>query len=147
MQTPCHVIILTTVMFALEPIKPLTIKLQTRIQDIYQGHKLVDETIDFIKSRRADIDDAFDQWYSQASSLLASVGVEEVTLPRRVEKQVMEAITQEILLKNILKEYCVSLSLTTLPISLRHGLTKKSRICAELLVLLPTVSASDNFFI
>ena len=45
--------------FALEPIKSLSIKLQKRNQDIY---KLVDETIDS-KSRRADIDDAFDQWY------------------------------------------------------------------------------------
>ena len=60
MQTPCHAISLTTVMFALEPIKPLTIKLQKRNQDIYQAYKLVDETIDFIKSRRADINDTFD---------------------------------------------------------------------------------------
>ena len=42
--------------FALEPIKSLSIKLQKR-KDIY---KLVDETIDS-KSRHADIDDAFDQ--------------------------------------------------------------------------------------
>ena len=60
MQTPCHAISLTTVMFALEPIKPPTIKLQKRNQDIYQAYKLVDETIDFIKSRRADINDTFD---------------------------------------------------------------------------------------
>ena len=46
MQTPSHAVSLTTVMFALEPIKPLTIKLQKRNQDVYQAYKLVDETID-----------------------------------------------------------------------------------------------------
>ena len=47
MQTPVHAVSLTTVMSALEPIKPLTIKLQKRNQDIYQAYKQVDETIDF----------------------------------------------------------------------------------------------------
>ena len=106
----------------------------------------MDESIDFIKSRRADIDDAFDQWYSQACSLLASVRVEEVALPRRVERQVHrnnhQGDTAEEYFKRIL---CISLSLRALPISLRHGLTKKNRICAELLVLTPTISASDKF--
>ena len=36
MQTPVHAISFITVMFTLEPVKPLTVKLQQRNQDILQ---------------------------------------------------------------------------------------------------------------
>ena len=44
MQTPVHATSFITVMFALEPVKPLAIKLQQRNQDIYKAYKRVDET-------------------------------------------------------------------------------------------------------
>ena len=60
----------------------------------------MDETIDFIKSRHADIDDAFDQFFIQACSLLASVGVEEVQGRRNRPGRPGSCWT------NILKEEC-----------------------------------------
>ena len=45
MQTPVHAISFITVMSTLEPVKPLTVKLQRRNQDMYKAYKHVDETI------------------------------------------------------------------------------------------------------
>ena len=46
-----HAISFITVMFTLEPVKPLTVKLQRQNQDVYKAYKHVDETIDDIKSQ------------------------------------------------------------------------------------------------
>ena len=128
-------------MFALEPIKPLTTKLQKRNQ---QAYKLVDETIDFIRSRRADIDDTFDHRYSQACSLLASVRVEEAALPRRVERQVHKSNHPGDSAEEYFRRMLFIPFLDNITYQLETWFDKK-RICAELLVLTPTISASDKF--
>ena len=74
-------------MFALEPVKPLAIKLQQRNQDVYKAYKRVDETINYVKSQRAMVDSKFKRWFEKAHTLLQSVGVEDITIPRRVGRQ------------------------------------------------------------
>ena len=145
MQTPVHAISFITVMFTLEPVKPLTVKLQQRNQDVYKAYKHVDETIEYIKSQRVTVDSSFKRWFERAHTLLQSVGVDEMTVPRRVGRQThrnnIPGDSAEVYYKRALAIPFIDNVIE----QLENRFNKESRNCAELLLLAPSLTVTDEF--
>lgn len=58
----------------LEPIRPVTMKLQRSNLDSYEAYEMIDSTRDRILASRNNIDDEFSEWFKEASELAESVG-------------------------------------------------------------------------
>ena len=65
----------------LEPIRPITVKLQRSNIDSYEAYEMIDATIDRLKGYRNDIDQEFQEWFHAATTLVESAGG-VVSLPR-----------------------------------------------------------------
>ena len=58
----------------LEPIRPITVKLQRSNIDSYEAYEMIDATIDRLKGYRNDIDQEFQEWFHAATTLVESAG-------------------------------------------------------------------------
>ena len=58
----------------LEPIHPITVKLQRSNIDSYEAYEMIDATIDRLKGYRNDIDHEFQEWFHAATTLVESAG-------------------------------------------------------------------------
>ena len=58
----------------LEPICPITVKLQRSNIDSYEAYEMIDATIDRLKGYRNDIDKEFQEWFHAATTLVESAG-------------------------------------------------------------------------
>ena len=58
----------------LEPMRPITVKLQRSNIDLYEAYEMIDATIDRLKGYRNDIDQEFQEWFYAATTLVESAG-------------------------------------------------------------------------
>ena len=58
----------------LEPMRPITVKLQRSNIDSYDAYEMIDATINRLKGYRNDIDQEFHEWFHAATTLVASAG-------------------------------------------------------------------------
>lgn len=67
-------------------IKPLSVSLQKKTRDIIEAYAHVEEVATALSDIRADLQDTFAVWFTEAETLAESVN-EQVTMPRTVDRQ------------------------------------------------------------
>ena len=81
-----HITALVVLKDGLQPVKELSIKLQKRNSDIYEAYDHINFVVKEVQSMRVNIDELWDEWFSEASSMAEDVGV-SIDIPRTTKVQ------------------------------------------------------------
>ncbi len=77
---------LVTARNTLSHVKPMSVKLQKRSNDIYKAYTMIKDTEDILDHVRSESDVEFSQWFGEAERLANSVGTEP-RVPRLAGRQ------------------------------------------------------------
>ena len=128
------IVVFMTTKSVLDDVRPLTVKLQRRDQDVAKAYKLIDEMKDTWKN----IDMKFKSWYEEALKLAASVGVTE-TVPRRTSYQRYRNNTPSQLPIDYYRRAVAIPLLDNLITQLQQRYTGQERHAHGLLCLIPSI--------
>ena len=81
-----HITALVILKDGLQPVKGLSIKLQKRDSDIYETYDHINFVVKEVQSMHVNIDELWDEWFSEASSMAEDVGV-SIDIPRTIKVQ------------------------------------------------------------
>ena len=103
---------LTVTMKILAVIKPISVKLQKKSNDIVKANKMISETEKELKELRNKNDDVFKRWYAYDVEISSELGTEQST-PRTASRQQFRANAPMTHLRNITTAIYSFHSLTT----------------------------------
>ena len=91
------------------------------------------------------VDSKFKRWFEKVHTLLQSVGVEEITIPRRVGKKIQRNNVPGESSQVCYKRALAIPFLDNIIELLECRFNKENRNCSELLLLAPTLTVTDKF--
>ena len=126
----------------LDEVKPLASKFQKRDQDVSEAYKMVDSSIQNIRSTRDNIDEVFTSWYnSEILPLADNVGVSE-SVPRKTSLQRNRTNTpSDSPLEHYKRAIAIPL-LDSLLLQMKDRFCEDQNYVKQLLYLVPSVMTS-----
>jgi hypothetical protein len=121
---------------ALEVLRPITVKLQKQDQDLYQAYNLIDGATERLTEIRANLDNEFKDWFSEAKGLADQLS-EELRVRRVTGRQVHRANASSESPEEHFKRNVAIPFLDHLIMELSERFQKDSRVGQAIFALIP----------